>query len=79
MTSPVISIENVKSVKSGTAAVIVGLPESPVKNLVLKNINIAADKGMTIAYANVSGSDVHIVAANGEAMTKGAAAEVNIK
>jgi polygalacturonase len=74
-----ITIENVKSVKSGTAAVIVGLPESPVKNLVLKNINIAAEKGMTIAYANVTGSDVHVVAANGEAITKGAAAEVNIK
>jgi polygalacturonase len=74
-----ISIENVKSVKSGTAAVIVGLPESPVKNLTLKNINIAADKGMTIAYANVSGSDVHIIAGSGEAMTKGQAANVDIK
>ncbi len=74
-----ISIENVKSVKSGTAAIIVGLPESPVKNLTLKNINITADKGMTIAYADVAGSDVHIVAASGEAITKGAAATVNIK
>jgi hypothetical protein len=74
-----ITIENVKSVKSGTAAVIVGLPESPVKNLVLKNINIAAEKGMTIAYANVSGSDVHVIAANGQPITKGAAAEVNLK
>ncbi|WP_035358929.1 glycoside hydrolase family 28 protein [Edaphobacter aggregans] len=74
-----ITIENVNSVKSGTAGVIVGLPESPVKNVVLKNINIAAEKGMTIAYANVSGSDVHLVIANGEAITKGPAAAIDIK
>jgi len=74
-----ISIENVNSVKSGTAGVIVGLPESPVKNVVLKNVNIAADKGMTIAYAEVSGSDVHLVVAKGQAMTKAAKATVNIK
>ena len=74
-----ITIENVKSVKSGVAGVIVGLPESPVKNVVLKNINIAAEKGMTIAYADVSGSDVHLVIANGEAITKAKDATVNIK
>jgi hypothetical protein len=69
----------VKSVRSGVAAIIVGLPESPVKNLTLKNINIAAEKGMTIGYADVSGSDVHLVIANGEAITKAAGATVNIK
>ena len=74
-----ITIENVKSVRSGVAAIIVGLPESPVKNLTLKNINIAAEKGMTIGYADVSGSDVHLVIANGEAITKAAGATVNIK
>jgi polygalacturonase len=74
-----ITIENVKSTNSGTAGVIVGLPESPVKNVVLKNVNIAADKGMTIAYADVSGSDVHLIVAKGEPMTKAAKANVNIK
>jgi polygalacturonase len=74
-----ITIENVNSVKSGTAGVIVGLPESPVKNVVLKNINIAAEKGMTIAYADVKGSGVHLIVANGEPITKGAAANVDIK
>jgi hypothetical protein len=74
-----ITIENVNSTKSGTAGVIVGLPESPVKNVVLKNVNIAAEKGMTIAYADVSGSDVHLVVAKGNAMTKAAQANVNIK
>ncbi len=74
-----ITIENVKSVKSGVAGVIVGLPESPVKNVVLKNINIAADKGMTIAFATVTGADVHVVAASGQAMTIAPSARVDIK
>ena len=71
-----ITIENVKSVKSGTAGVIVGLPESPVNNVVLKNINITADKGMTIAYANVTTSDVHLIIANGQAMMVAPSAKV---
>lgn len=74
-----ITIENVKSVKSGTAAVIVGLPESPVKNVVLKNVSIAAEKGMTVAYADIKGSDVHIVAASGKAMDISPTAKVDIK
>lgn len=74
-----IKIENVNSVKSGTAGIIVGLPESSVKDVILKNINITAQKGMTIAYANVAASDVHLIIANGEAITKGAAANIDIK
>jgi polygalacturonase len=74
-----ITIENVNSVKSGTAGVIVGLPESPVKNVVLKNVNISAEKGMTVAYANVTGSNVHVVAASGQAMTVAPSAKVDIK
>jgi len=74
-----ISIENVKAVRSGNAGIIVGLPESPVKNVVLKNINIAAGTGMTVAYAEVTGSDVHLVVARGDAMKVAPNAKVNIK
>jgi len=74
-----ITIENVKSVKSGTAGVIVGLPEAPVRNVVLKNIKITAEKGMTIAYANVTGSNVHVVSASGQAITVAPSAKVDIK
>jgi len=48
-----IRIENVKSVNSPWAGVIVGLPESPVTDIVLKNVNIQAEKGMQIGYADV--------------------------
>jgi hypothetical protein len=74
-----ITIENVNSVKSATAGVIVGLPEAPVKNVVLKKVNITAQKGMTIAYANVTGSDVHVISASGQAMTVAPSAKVDIK
>src|SRR5271166_2442741 len=49
-----IRIENVKSVNSPWAGVIVGLPESPVTDIVLKNVNIQAEKGMQIGYADVT-------------------------
>ncbi|MEG9434991.1 glycoside hydrolase family 28 protein [Edaphobacter sp. HDX4] len=74
-----ITIENVNSVKGETAGVIVGLPESPVKNVVLKNINISAEKGMTIAYADVKGFGVHVVSATGEPMTVAPSAKVDLK
>jgi polygalacturonase len=64
-----ITIENVKSVNSGWAGVIVGLPESPVKNVVLENIDIQAKKGMTIAYATVTGTNVKITAQEGKDIT----------
>jgi polygalacturonase len=74
-----ITIENVKSVNSPWAGVIVGLPESPVKNVVLKNISIQAQKGLQVAYATVTGTNVEIKAAEGQAITVAPNATVNIK
>jgi len=64
-----ITIVNVKSTNSPWAGVIVGLPESPVKGVVLKNVNIQAQKGLQIAYATVSGTNVNIQAAEGQAIS----------
>jgi hypothetical protein len=50
------------------AGVIVGLPESPVKDLVLKNVDIQARTGMKIAYAQVVFDNVKVVAAEGQAI-----------
>ena len=58
---------------------IVGLPESPVLGVVLKNVKISAEKGMSIGYAEVAGSDVTVTAAKGDAITKMAGAKVNLK
>ncbi len=49
-----IRIENVKSVNSDWAGVIVGLPESHVVDIELKNVNIQAKKGFQIGYADVT-------------------------
>ena len=74
-----IVLENVTATGSGTAGVIVGLPESPVLGVVLKNVKISAETGMSIGYAEVTGSDVTVTAAKGEAITKMAGAKVDLK
>jgi len=73
------TIENVKSVNSAWAGVIVGLPESPVKNVVLKNVDIQAQKGMNIAYATVTASDVKVTATDGQSITVAPNAKLTIK
>ena len=74
-----ITIENLKSAHSAWAGVIIGLPESPVKNVVMKNVNIVANKGMTIAYATVTGTNVNLVTAEGQGITVAPNAKVSIK
>ncbi len=49
-----IRIENVKGTNAAWAGAIVGLPESPVTDIVLVNVNIQAKKGLQIAYADVT-------------------------
>jgi polygalacturonase len=61
-----ISIENVTATNSGSAGTIVGLPESPVLSLVLKNVNLSAKTGLTIAYATVLLDQVTVTAQTGE-------------
>jgi len=63
-----ISIENVTATESTVAASIVGLPESPVLGVKMKNVHISAKKGMEIAYATVSMKDVVVKAETGEAI-----------
>jgi hypothetical protein len=74
-----IVLENVTATGGGAAAVIVGLPESPVKNVVLKNVKISAETGMTVGYAEVTGEGVVITTARGEAITKLAGARVELR
>jgi polygalacturonase len=71
-----ITIENVKVTGARTAGVIVGLPEAPVKDLVLKNVDVQAQTGMRIAYADVTLNRVNVTAAEGQPMTEGAGAKV---
>jgi polygalacturonase len=66
-----IRIENVKSIHSDWAGVIVGLPESPVVDIELKNVSIEAKKGFQVGYATVEMEHVEIVSDDGKPMTLG--------
>jgi polygalacturonase len=74
-----ITIENVKSVNSPWAGVIIGLPESPVKDIVLKNVDIQAKKGLQIAYAMVTASDLKVTATDGQSITVAPNAKLTVK
>jgi hypothetical protein len=74
-----ISIENVTATGSSSAGTIVGLPESPVLGLTMKNVHIAARTGLSIAYATVAMDDVVVTPATGEAMKIAPTAKVTIK
>ena len=74
-----ITIENVTATGSGVAASIVGLPESPVLGLTLKNVHLEGKTGMSIAYAKVTMDNVTVKADTGEAIKVAPTATVTRK
>jgi polygalacturonase len=74
-----ITIENLRSVDSAWAGVVIGLPESPVKGVVMKNVEIQAQKGMTVAYATLDVTNLKITAVNGDNITVAPNAKVTTK
>jgi polygalacturonase len=74
-----ITIENLTATGSNSAAAIVGLPEAPISGVVLRNLKISAQSGMTIGYAAVSGEEVVIDAAKGEPVTKLAGTTISLR
>jgi polygalacturonase len=73
-----ITIENVSVTGSQTAGVIAGLPESPVRDVVLRNMMLRAQTGLTVGYATVAGEHVQIDTAVGQPIVKLAGAEVSL-
>jgi polygalacturonase len=74
-----IVLENVTATGGEMAGAIVGLPESPVENLVMKNVQLSGKTGLTIGYATVVGKDVKVEAVQGEGIIKLAGANVTLK
>lgn len=66
-----IRIENLTASGSEVAGVIVGLPESPVKDLVLTKVSIAAVTGLSIAFAEVTLNHVDVRVTQGEPIKMG--------
>ncbi len=50
-----------------------------MKNVVVKNVDIQAKKGMTIAYAMVDATSMKITASEGESVTVAPNAKVTMK
>lgn len=56
-----IELKNITCLKAETAASISGLPEKPLRNITLKNVNIAAKKDISVNYAeNIVRDNVNI-------------------
>ena len=66
-----ITLENVTATDIVSAGAIAGLPEAPIRNVVLENVTIDAQHGLLISNADVSGEKVTVRAVDGTAITKG--------
>jgi polygalacturonase len=74
-----ITIENLTATGAQHAAVIMGLPESPIKNLILKNVNISATTGMVLRNAEVTAEGLVITPVSGDAIARGPGVTINGK
>jgi len=74
-----ITIENVTATGAHEAAVIVGLPESPIRNLRLTNVHINSQTGAKIQYADIIASDFTVSTARGQAIEVGQGVHGQIK
>jgi len=74
-----IVLENVTATGSQSAGVIAGLPEAPVMGVVLRNVKLSAQAGLTIGYAEVSGKGVTVEAVEGQGIVKLAGAKVSLR
>ncbi len=66
-----ITLENVTATDIVSAGAIAGLPEAPIRNVILNNVTIDAQHGLLINNADVSGEKVTVRAVDGTAITKG--------
>ena len=74
-----ITLEDVTAVGSASAGAIVGLPEAPISGVVLRNVKIGAQHGLTIGYAEVSGEGAAIEAGEGQAIMNLEGAKVSLR
>ena len=74
-----ISIENLKATGAKVAMDIEGLPESPIKGLQIKNVQIDAAKGAKIFYAEIVTQGLVIKPQSGPPVMAGAGAKGNLK
>ncbi len=74
-----IILENVTAKNSASDGAIVGLPEAPVLGVVFRNVRLSGHCGLTIGYADVTGSGVTVLSEEGQPIMEGPGAKVWIK
>jgi polygalacturonase len=74
-----IVLENVTATGDTNAGAIYGLPESVVKNVVLKNVNIQAKTPLKIGYAQVTATNLTVKVPEGEGIVKLVGADLKTK
>jgi polygalacturonase len=74
-----ITIENVTATNSGSAGYIVGLPESPVLDMTMKNVHLEGKTGLAVAYAKVVMDNVTVKADTGDGIKVAPTATVTKK
>jgi polygalacturonase len=74
-----IVMERVKATGGKNAGYIVGLPEAPVKDIVLRDVAISAENGFQVAYADAVFENVKVTAAKGEGILIAPTAKVETK
>jgi len=73
-----ITLENVTATDIVSAGAIAGLPEAPVRNVVLKNVSIQAQHGLAISNADVTGDKVSVQASDGSGILKAAGGNITL-
>lgn len=66
-----ITISNVRATGSKEAAVVVGLPESPILGLRLLNVSIEATKGAKLEYVQIGENNFKVRASSGDGIATG--------
>lgn len=74
-----IVLENVHATGSRVAGIIVGLPEAPVKDITLRHVDLQAETGMKVAYAEALFDSVKVSAAQGQGIMVSPTAKVTQK
>lgn len=74
-----IALENVTATDIVSAGAIAGLPEAPIRGVILKNVRIEAQHGLAISNADVSGKGVTVQASDGSSIIKAAGGIVTFR
>ncbi|MFT4114555.1 glycoside hydrolase family 28 protein [Silvibacterium sp.] len=73
------TIENVTATGAKQAAEIYGLPESPIRNLVLRHVHLSGKTGADMQYAQIRASDFLVQAEAGQNIIKGPGVDLEMK